>query len=621
MNLFPFSEQRNVQKSMIEDIEKALEEKKHMILHAPTGLGKTVATLAPALAYALKKDINVFFLTSRHTQHMIAVNTLKEIKKKHDVDFQVIDMIGKKWLCAVEGSEKFFSNELTEYCKTQREEGLCEQYNNTKQKSKFTVEAKRLMSEIQDGPILNVEEAKKRIADEKMCPYYLMMGMAEKAKVIIGDYYHLFHPGVSETFLMQSGKKIENSIIIVDEGHNLPGRARELLTERLSNFVTKRAIKEAKDLKNSEIANCLEKMHELITQLGKETQDEKPITKDAFVQLVEKVTAYKYDELMVELDTLSELVRDEKKQSFCGIISGFMEKWMGEDEGYVRIISKQRGRGKEDFITVSYRCLDPSLITKPVIESSLMTILMSGTLTPTQMYKDLLGFPADAIEKTYPSPFEEENKLTLMIPETTTKYSARSEAQYERIAEIITEVSESIPGNVAIFFPSYYIMNEVYKKFFDKCSKTVFTEQPNLSKDEKAELFGKFEQYKKVGSVFLGVVSGSFGEGIDLPGDLLKGVVIVGLPLTKPNIETEALIKYFDQKFKKGWDYGYIFPAMNKTLQSAGRCIRTETDKGVVVFLDERYTWDNYYRCFPIEWKIKITKMYVDRIKEFFDKV
>jgi DNA excision repair protein ERCC-2 len=113
-------------------------------------------------------------------------------------------------------------------------------------------------------------------------------------------------------------------------------------------------------------------------------------------------------------------------------------------------------------------------------------------------------------------------------------------------------------------------------------------------------------------------MGGNFGEGIDLPGDYLKGVIIVGLPLQRPDLETEALIKYYDDKFKKGWDYGYLFPAFNRALQSAGRCIRSETDKGVIIFLDERYTWKNYNRCFPPSWSLKTTLLYEKMIEDFF---
>ena len=143
-------------------------------------------------------------------------------------------------------------------------------------------------------------------------------------------------------------------------------------------------------------------------------------------------------------------------------------------------------------------------------------------------------------------------------------------------------------------------------------------EQSELSKIEKQDLLENFKKYKNAGAVLLGVMGANFAEGIDLPGDLLKCVVVVGLPLRRPDLETKELIKYFDEKFSKGWDYGYLFPAMNKCFQSTGRCIRSETDRGVVVYLDSRYQWQNYYRCF--QEKVDVSKDYVSLIKEFFSE-
>ncbi|MGV8171670.1 MAG: helicase C-terminal domain-containing protein, partial [Candidatus Woesearchaeota archaeon] len=134
---------------------------------------------------------------------------------------------------------------------------------------------------------------------------------------------------------------------------------------------------------------------------------------------------------------------------------------------------------------------------------------------------------------------------------------------------------------------------------------------------EKQEFLQNFSGYRSKGAILNAVITGSFAEGIDLPG-ILKAVVIVGLPLQKPDLETKSLIEYYDKKFNKGWDYGYLFPAFTKTIQAAGRCIRSETDKGVIIFLDERYGWNNYYRCFPSTWKIKVSLLYTALIKDFF---
>ena len=129
-----------------------------------------------------------------------------------------------------------------------------------------------------------------------------------------------------------------------------------------------------------------------------------------------------------------------------------------------------------------------------------------------------------------------------------------------------------------------------------------------------------YKGYKEQGAVLLGVSSGSFSEGIDLPGDYLKSVIVVGLPLAKPDLETKQLIEYYDMRFGKGWDYGYVYPAMIRTIQNAGRCIRSKEDKGVIIFLDERYRLQNYFKCFPKDWQMKITRMPIALIEEFFEE-
>ena len=245
---------------------------------------------------------------------------------------------------------------------------------------------------------------------------------------------------------------------------------------------------------------------------------------------------------------------------------------------------------------------------------------MSGTLNPTEMFADLLGFPKDSLQKSYSSPFQEKNKLSLIVPRTSTKFKMRSEEQYKRIAHICAEMVDAIPGNSAVFFPSYNLKYDVGKYLETLCKKTVFNEERGMTKDDRLQLLNAFKQYKSQGAVLLGVASGSFGEGIDLPGDLLKGVIVVGVPLGRPDLETQAMIQYYDRKFGKGWDYGYVLPAFTKTLQNAGRCIRSETDRGVVIFLDERYAWPMYIRCFPEEWDLKISVAYVQAISEFFSR-
>ena len=611
---FPFEKIRKEQDKLIEQVGTILEEKKHLIVNAPTGLGKTVSTLGPALRIALEKNLCVFFLTPRHTQHKIAIDTLNEIKKKYNLKFSAVDFIGKKWMCSVPGVEKLYGSQFYEYCSSQKEEAKCIFYRNTKKnESKLTVKAKQIMSELEKGDINHVEKLIELSKKHELCAYEICSSLAKNATVIVCDYYHLLHPTVRTMFLRRTGKELEHSIIIIDEGHNVPDKVRELMSDKISTFILNAAKKEAKKGKYNETFSNLEKIEKALIELSNDINGETIISKKQFVDLIQQKTETDYTQLIADFAFVADDIKEDKKQSFIGSVSRFMESWLGEDNAFVRILKKNDKR-----IELSYKCLDPSLITSEMIEKSYSTIIMSGTLNPVEMYKDLLGFPDNTLLASYDSPFKKENQLTLIIPRTTTKFTERKKEQYAEIARICSEIINTIPGNSAVFFPSYDIRNKVNDYFLTKSKKTIFLEEPGMNKEEKKDMLENFKTYKDHGAVLLGAVSGSFGEGIDLPGDLLKGVVIVGIPLKKPDIETQKLIEYYDEKFGKGWEYGYSLPAMQRCFQGAGRCIRSETDKGVIVFLDKRFTWDAYYRVFPGHWDIKITELYEKRVKDFF---
>ncbi|MFC1727956.1 ATP-dependent DNA helicase [Nanoarchaeota archaeon] len=616
MELFPYSNVRESQKDLIKYVQTALLNKKNLIVHAPTGLGKTAATLAPALEHAIENKLTIFFLTSRHTQHKIAIETIQEIKDKFNLNFVAVDIIGKKWMCPQPGTDTLYSNEFTEFCKKQIEDKTCEFYNKTKNNGKLTTNAKKVIEELKTISPSHTEKIYEICSEEKLCPYEISAALAAEASIIVADYYYIFHPSISSTFFNKIQKEPGECIVIVDEAHNLPQRIRDLQTERLSLFMLKRAIQEAKKNEYEEIIEPLAKIQEILEDLSKDLDvgQEKLISKKEFIDRIEQVR--EYEQLIADLEFVGDEVREEHKQSFIGSVGSFLSVWRGEDEGFARILEIKRGR--EQTAILSYRCLDPALTSKGVIANTYSTIAMSGTLTPTSMYKDLLGFE-DVIEMEFPSPFPEENKLSFIVPEITTKYNLRNEKQFKRIAEICADITNEIPGNSAIFFPSYFLRDKVFNYYAMLGEKTVFKEDPLLTKAERFELLEKFKEYEKSGAVLLGTVAGSFGEGIDLPGDLLKGVVIVGLPLQQPNLETQELIKYYDKKFGKGWDYGYVFPAFNKALQSAGRCIRSETDRGVVAFLDNRYTWPNYKKCFPKDSQIRVSNSPRDLVKNFFN--
>ena len=467
--LFPHSVIRNIQDDMLLDVDNVVKNKKCLIMHAPTGIGKTAGVLAPVLAYAIKNKLTIFFLTNRHTQHVIAIDTLKKIKEKYNLNIKAADIIGKKWMCPVPGIERLYSSEFAEYCKTVREDNKCEFYANTRKKSKPTVKAKAVLSELKQLSPCHIETVKDLCSKQKLCPYEISALMARDANVIITDYYYIFSPTIRDSFFKRIQKDINETIIIVDEGHNLSLRVRDLMTERLSIFMVKRAISEAKKFKYNEAKKNLIEIKNILENLAKDIKEngEALIRREEFAKKVNMISDY--DDLISDFEFIGDAVRETKKQSSIGSIARFLNTWQGSDEGFVRIIEK-----KPKAIILSYRCLDPSLVTRDVINSAHSTIIMSGTLTPTTMYRDLLGFEKDTVEKLYKSPFPIKNRLNLIIPETSTKYSLRNEKQFRRIAKICADIVNEVPGNSALFFPSYYLRDAVNHFFTKLCRKTTF---------------------------------------------------------------------------------------------------------------------------------------------------
>lgn len=617
-SMFPHEHIRPIQDLLITDLQNCFKEKKILLAHAPTGLGKTASALSVAVPWAIENKKKVFFLTNRHTQHQIAINTLRLIQEKTGEKLKCADLVGKKWMCNQDVAG-LFGNEFNEYCKAIVEKGECPYYNAVRTKNGLTVEGKLALKKMQERIVHN-EEIIAYGKEKQMCSYELAAAMAKEAQIIIGDYYYLFNPFIRGTLFNKMEISFEDVIVIVDEGHNLPGRITEMMSNVLSSYMIKNAVMEAKKYGYGGVISWLQEINRILNELAQFEvnkngfQDkEKLVAKEQFSAEVRKVVDY--DELINELEMAADEIRKKQRKSYLGGIAAFLDAWQGSDDGFTRILSEKIGK-YGPVTQLQYLCLDPSLITKEIFGAVFSGVIMSGTLKPTFMYKDVLGIDK-SLEREYGSPFPPENKLNLIVPETSTKYSLRGEAMYKRIAEKCSEMVQFIPGNVAVFFPSYDLRDKVSIHLVSEKKK--FWEKSEMSKDEKEVFLNEFREAKVIGGVLLGVSGANFAEGIDLPGDFLNGVIVVGLPLSRPDLKTQEIVKYFDKKFGKGWDYGYVYPAINKCLQSAGRCIRSETDKGAVIYLDERFAWQNYFICFPKEGLI-VSKEYGKLLKKFFGK-
>ena len=609
---FPYASVRESQSDMMADVRVAIESRRHLLADAPTGLGKTIASLFPSVDYATKNGKTVFFLTSRLSQHRAAIEALRKMKES-GAKFSAVDIIGKRHLCSQDIGD-MDSGMFSSFCSSMIKHRRCAYYKNF-HRSDLSLDRANILRLMWDKGPLNSGEAKK-LSSARFCTFEMLMEAGKDADVVIGDYFHIFG---NETILKRMGKKIEDIIIIVDEGHNLSSRLRSHLSSKLSTRTCELAAKEAGKFVEQESKSIARQLEKHIEDIGKKflfNKQEVFIGKDDLIGRMAN-----YDLLAAKLCETGERVLKERKISFSARIAEFLMLWKKDDFGYARILSRERFQG-QDHIMLQFNCLDPSLIAKSIIEKSHSTIVMSGTLSPLEMHRDLLGMqPGRTDMKDYPSPFPKENRKNIIASGMTTRYSKRTADNFASMATTTRLCLESIRGNAAVFFPSYEMRNHIHDLISPVMKKHIILEESSMTKEERDQIREEMRKHAKQGAVLFGVMGGSFSEGIDLPGDLLNGVIIIGLPLERPNLSSQALIDYYEKRFRRGRDYGYNYPAMIKVMQAAGRCIRTEKDRGVIVFADERFTWKNYREIFPKTWDFTVTQRPELEVRRFFGQV
>ena len=617
-SMFPFDSIRPGQTEFMERLSCCIAKKRSMVAQAPTGIGKTVASLVPAVEYALSNKKTVVFLTPRHTQYRIVIDTLLSMAKRSGRDIKVVNLIGKRWVCNLGISDELGAAAFYDYCKTLRKNGGCRFYTATIKDGNLTEDAEKKKEEL-SKKIMSAEECKSCCG--KFCPYEMLLALSRDADVIIADYFHMFHPDIRNSFLEKSGKLMENIILIVDEGHNLASRIREIMSVGLSDKRLSMAIKEAETYDFDEIREAL-----LFIKSGLYDYSSKPPLKDgekvvrksAVNSIVDSITDY--GAFVEELEIATGIIKSEKKISSMEIVLNFLRKWDSQDKGYARTSKKYIDLGGERHFEYSLDCLDISVVTKEVFSSVHSALLMSGTLNPAEMYVEIMALGKDTDRLVLDSPFPRENRLMLIMDNATTKFSDRDEDEYYKIASNIVKIANFSQGNVGVFFPSYSLRDKIYGILETQVKKPILNELPSMSKIEKNNLFEKFEKLsKKGGAVLFAVVGANFSEGVDFPGELMNTSVVVGLPLSRPDIKLRMLIDYYHKLFGKGWEYAYIYPAMNRVFQAAGRCIRSKDDRGVVVLMDKRFLWPRYRTLLPRDAMMYISSDIKHELEYFFD--
>lgn len=623
--LFPHSAVRDGQRDFLLDAHEAVRTGQHLLANAPTGIGKTVSSLVAALAVARPLKKRVFFLTSKQSQHRIVVETLTGIRKVSGEPIAVADLIAKHDMCPRPEAQGMNGKQFSEFCRREQATKACELFRNALSDDRGVVLLKK--------KVLHVEEAVRQLDRLGVCPHQATVDAAQTADVVVCDYNMLFsdmRAGMQERLKVD----LADVILVVDEAHNLPDRIRDHLAIEIHERLLLEAEDEAERANDGSVVRLITPVRRALDTLvaevassgtGRRVEGEMLVTREKWHETLSAelkrargvLEAVDYDGLVKALTAAAVAYEKNEKAEPRGLLrlQQFLEIWKIERRGLARILSRDRFG---DW-SLAYKLLDPSILAKPVFDAVHSAILMSGTLHPCEASRDVLGLdPGRSLVALYESPFARSNRLVLADTSVTTKYEKRTDETFERIASHIAQAADATPGHAAAFFPSYALLEQVRSRL--DTAREVVVEERGLDKEGKERLVGQLRSSRR-GLLLLGVQGGSLSEGYDYEGNLLKLVAIVGLPLAPPNLEVEKLIEYYSGKFgAKGRDYAYTYPAMNRVMQAAGRLIRSETDRGVVLLMDERFTWSNYRACFPPDLAPRATQDPAPEVRAFFTR-
>ena len=585
--IFPFDSYRRGQEKMVKIVGEVIDNKKKLFCQAPTGIGKTIGVLFPAIQ-RLEDDFNskIFYLTAKTTTQLIAEETLN-ILRKTGTKIKSTTITAKAKIC--------FKDEVI--C----DPNYCEYANG---------HFNRINEALKD---IYAEEAFTRDVIEKyakkhrVCPFEFSLDLTNWSDCIICDYNYVFDPRVylKRYFLEESG----NFTFLIDEAHNLVDRAREMFSAELKKQSVLDLYRKTKEDLPS-ISKILNQINRYMITKRKECQlqknnmiVQKEMLEDSFFKLLRKFSAAASEWL--EEDIMTDF-RDEFVEFFFDV-RNFLRVTEDYDKRYITYI-KRYGNN----VTIKQFCLDPSRLLKEALNRGNSAIFYSATLTPLDYFKVLLGGDKESSKLLLPSPFPKENFCLMMTDAISTRYIHR-EKTYEEIADLIEETVKAKTGNYLVFTPSYEYQQSILEEFTKKKNEVeILIQKQGMTEEERLEFLDRFASFGNKTLIGFAVMGGIFGEGIDLIGEKLSGAIIVGVGIPKISPERDMIKDYFDELNNRGFLFAYTYPGMNKVLQAAGRVIRTETDQGVVLLIGERYATRTYSALYPDSWS---------EIQRIYDKI
>jgi DNA excision repair protein ERCC-2 len=579
---FPFAAPRPVQAEAMAAAAEALAAGRHLLLSAPTGIGKTAAALYPAVRMALETGRRVVLLTAKTLQQQLAVETLKRMQRG---GWHSIQIRAKARMCA---NAEVICHE--EFCLHARDYGA------------KLVERGVLPALSASGSHLDPDRIYEAAHAAEVCPFEVSLELLRDCTAVVCDYNYVFDPAIA-LFGVPGQGDLEDTFLIVDEAHNLVDRAREYFSPRLAAS----RVRAAREL----LAGHRQKV---CRDLDRALAELEGLIADAVADaLGERVGVEK---VPLDVRPLAEV-----RLTLDALIAPFftfkrtVDLWLADDPVVDVLLSLARltdllAAGHPEIVPLAERgadgdevlrlfCLDASRFVGAVLEASAGCVAMSATLEPFEFYRDLLGFDPDRTDTlALPSPFPPDNRLILAIDEVDTSYRHR-QRHYGRIAELVAELAP--PGrNALVLFPSYAFLREVADRL------VVGGHSVEVQRGDDSEAIRRAILERLRGNhepvLLLAVLGGVFAEGVDYPGEMLSEVIVVSPALPQVGPERELLKEYFADRYERGFDYAYLVPGMTRVVQAAGRLIRSADDRGVIVLICRRFLRPPYVTMLPADW-------------------
>ncbi|MGG1616188.1 ATP-dependent DNA helicase [Paenibacillus sp. NRS-1781] len=577
---FPFATYRSGQRPLAGSVYKTIAEGVNLFAKAPTGIGKTVSTLFPAIK-AIGEGLvsRVYYVTARTTTRAAAEEAYAKMQAQ-GLYMHVVTLTAKDKICFKDEND----------C----DAGACSMCEGYYDRINGAVSDILANETLMTRAVIEYYARKHRV-----CPFEFSLDVAYASDGIISDYNYVFDPRISLKRLLEEHKR--KGVVLVDEAHNLVERGRDMFSAEMlkSSFLE---LKKEFKLLSPEIAGAASAVNahmialrKLYADTGKAVNTETP---HEVLELLAPFVEAAERELLTGAGSTSSsgaaytLLLDTyfAAQNMLRIAALY-------DERYVTYI--EAGRSE---VRVKLFCLDPSHLLGQAVKGYRSAIYFSATLTPLAYYRDMLGAREEDYTLQVPSPFHQEQWDVRLLP-LSIRYRDRERSK-GAIADMLAGLAEERKGNMLVFFPSYPYLREVYEEFMARgVSADTLVQSPGMTEPERDRFLEAFQPGQERTLLGFAVLGGVFAEGVDLPGDRLNGVVVVGVGLPQIGAERDVLRDYFSEQGRNGFNYAYVYPGMNKVLQAGGRLIRTEHDEGLLVLIDDRFAKEPYASLLPEEWR------------------